>query len=39
MDALAPSDDEGRDTLRKATGRSERPLIRGYPNGGTHILV
>ena len=28
--------DEGRGTLRKAAGRGERPLIRGYPNGETH---
>jgi len=27
--------DEGRGTLRKAAGRGERPLIRGYPNGET----
>ena len=29
--------DEGRDKLRKATGRSKYPLSRGYPNGGTHL--
>ena len=27
--------DEGRGTLRKAAGRGEHPLIRGYPNGAT----
>ena len=37
VDALAHSGDEGRDKLRKATGRSKYPLIRGYPNGGTHV--
>ena len=35
-DALALRGDEGRSTLRKATGRCEHPLIRGYPNGETH---
>jgi hypothetical protein len=35
VDALALRGDEGRDTLRKATGRCEYPLIRGYPNGET----
>jgi hypothetical protein len=34
-DALAPSDDEGRGKLRKATGRCKRPLIRRCPNGET----
>jgi len=28
--------DEGRGTLRKATGSREQALIRGYPNGATH---
>jgi hypothetical protein len=37
VDALACTGDEGRDTLRKATGRCEYPLIRGYPNGETHL--
>ena len=36
MDALAPGGDEGRGTLRKATGSREQALIRGYPNGATH---
>ena len=36
-DALALGGDEGRDKLRKATGRSKYPLSRGYPNGGTHL--
>ena len=35
--ALAPGADEGRDKLRKASGRSKYPLIRGYPNVGTHM--
>ena len=35
VDALALGGDEGRDKLRKATGRSKYPLIRGYPNGAT----
>ena len=35
VDALAPRGDEGRGTLRKAAGRCERSLIRGYPNGET----
>ena len=34
-DALALGGEEGRDKLRKATGRSKYPLIRGYPNGAT----
>ena len=29
--------DERRDKLRKATGRSKYPLIRGYLNGETHL--
>ncbi len=36
VDALAPGGDEGRGTLRKATGSREQALIRGYPNGETH---
>jgi hypothetical protein len=35
VDALVLRGDEGRGTLRKAAGRGERPLIRGYPNGET----
>jgi len=35
VDALAPGGDEGRGTLRKATGSRERALIRGFPNGAT----
>ena len=35
VDALAPRGDEGRGTLRKATGSCEQALIRGYPNGAT----
>ena len=34
-DALALGGEEGRDKLRKATGRSKYPLIRRYPNGAT----
>jgi len=36
VDALAPGGDEGRGTLREATGSRERALIRGCPNGATH---
>ena len=39
VDALALRGDEGRSTLRKAAGRGEHPLIRGYPNGETHQHV
>ena len=35
VDALALRADEGRDKLRKASGRSKYPLIRRYPNGET----
>ncbi len=35
MDALAPTDDEGRGKLRKASGSRKQALIRGYPNGET----
>ena len=38
MDALALRGDEGRGTLRKVTGRCEHPLIRKFPNGGTHRM-
>jgi len=38
VDALASGGDEGRGTLRKATGSREQALIRGYPNGATHRL-
>ena len=38
VDALALGGDEGRDKLRKATGRSKYPLIRRCPNGATHRL-
>ena len=37
VDALALRAEEGRDKLRKATGRSKYPLIRGCPNGETHM--
>jgi hypothetical protein len=33
---LAPSADEGRGSLRKASGSREQASIRGYPNGETH---
>ena len=36
VDALAPSAEEGRGSLRKASGSREQTLIRGYPNGETH---
>ena len=36
MNALAPRAEEGRDKLRKATGRSKYPSSRRYPNEGTH---
>ena len=35
VNALAPSADEGRGSLRKASGSREQALIRGYPNGET----
>ena len=34
---MALGAEEGRDKLRKAAGRSTYPMIRRYPNGGTHI--
>ena len=37
VDALVARGDEGRGTLRKATGSCEQALIRGYPNGETHL--
>ena len=37
VDALALGAEEGRDKLRKAAGRSKYPLIRRYPNEGTHL--
>ena len=37
MDALALRAEERRDKLRKATGRSKYPMIRGYLNGETHM--
>ena len=36
VDALAPSAEEGRGSLRKASGSREQATIRGYPNGETH---
>jgi len=38
-DALVLRGDEGRDKLRKVTGRSKYLLIRGYPNGATHCIA
>ena len=38
VNALALRGEEGRSTLRKAAGRREHPVIRGYPNGATHRL-
>ncbi len=35
VDALAPSAEEGRGSLRKASGSREQAPIRGYPNGET----
>ena len=35
--ALASGAEEGRDKLRKASGRSKYPLIRGSPNGATRL--
>ena len=35
-DAWELRGEEGRDKLRKATGRSKYPVIRGLPNGVTH---
>ena len=36
VNALALRADEGRDKLRKASGRRKWPTIRRYPNGATH---
>ena len=35
VDAKAPTAEEGRGQLRKATGNCKQVSIRGYPNGGT----
>ncbi len=37
VNALALRGDEGRDKLRKATGRSKYPVIRRCPNGATPL--
>ena len=37
VNALASGAEEGRDKLRKASGRSKYPLIRGCPNGETRL--
>src|SRR5699024_12829893 len=37
VDALALRADEGRDKLRKASGRGKYPSIRRYPNGETWL--
>ena len=34
---MASGAEEGRDKLRKATGRSKYPMIRRYLNGETHL--
>jgi hypothetical protein len=39
VDALELSDEEGRDKLRKAAGRSKYPEIRGLPNGVTQPVL
>ena len=36
-DALAHRGDEGRDKLREAACRCKYPLMRGFPNGTTHL--
>ena len=35
MNALVPDAEEGRGSLRKASGSREQAPIRGYPNGET----
>ena len=37
MDALAPTGDEGRGKLRKATVSCKQALTRRCPNGGTQL--
>jgi hypothetical protein len=37
VDALALRGDEGRGTLRYAARSCEQALIRGFPNGETHL--
>ena len=37
MDALAPTGDEGRGKLRKASGRCKQSVTRRYPNGATQL--
>ena len=37
MDALAPTGEEGRGKLRKASGSRKQTLIRRYPNGATQL--
>ena len=37
MEALALGAEEGRDKLRKATGRGTYPTSRRYPNGETRL--
>ena len=38
VNALALIGEEGRDKLRKASGRCKQPLIRRYPNGATPLI-
>ena len=35
---MEPSGEEGRGKLRKASGRSQHPMIRGLPNGVTRLV-
>ena len=37
VNALALEAEEGRDKQRYASGSSKYALIRGFPNGGTHL--
>jgi hypothetical protein len=39
VDALAVRGDERRDSLRKASGRRQYPVIRRYLNGETHLVI
>ena len=36
---MEPSGEEGRGKLRKASGRSKHPVIRGWPNGVTRPVL
>ena len=39
VDALGLNGDEGRTSLRKATGSRQEAAIRGLPNGETQLIV